>query len=495
MSRIEIKDYIQNVELNREILVQHCKSNDIEINDNASLSEVVIKSTSINKPDTPGSSTKHKVVWADIDGTDLYIQEVDNGASVSAPDITPDYDPEYLEFTEWVTASDLTNVTEDIVCLASYSNKLDSENKQWTILKCKFIANDSPTLEIGTDSNARTILIDWGDGSAIETYTTAKLPSSQYWGVRPNHTYVDAGDYNIRIYSDTSYWNHSYNSGQILRDHQTRLYAAYLSNNFTRINTRCFNGATNLLVINRLVDVNSYGAVSGGQAFYNCASLKTLSFSCGTLSGNAMQNGLYNTHDIKYLIIKNTSSISQWSLSGNSLKIFNFGIITNIDTGLTGINNLENLNLSNIINISGSLKSNFKIKSIILPNTLESINSSLQYFYALETVDLSNCNLINYGANCFENCYLIKTFILPVDFNFSINLYSYNLTDSSLTDIATKLRDNSDLTTPKIITFYAYGMKDRLKSIKINDISDSTGNTKISLLEYIQSKNWTVSAN
>jgi len=94
MARIKIQDYIKDVELNRQRLVNATNSDN-----NSSLSSVV--TNTIDRLNENGSSSSNEdlceIRWFDGDGTLLKTEYIPVGGSVTPLD-APNMDPERLTF-------------------------------------------------------------------------------------------------------------------------------------------------------------------------------------------------------------------------------------------------------------------------------------------------------------------------------------------------------------------------------------------------------------
>ena len=439
MAKISAVDFANNVERNRRSLRQHCLANGKDVLESETLDNVVAINNTISASTPDG---KFKVEFKDLDGNYFApTQYVDAGGSVELPTGHPELDSEFLEFVEWTANGDLTNVQDNLVCLPVYQTKVNEvANQRPTILKCYFDENTlSPTLQIG--STHTNTYVNWGDGSEAQQVTSSTI----------SHTYASAGLYNITIYGDNYNIGGSSSAGVFTNSsYRYALLKAYLGEKVTSIDTYAFYYCESLTSITIPSGITSIGSYS----FYNCYSLTSITIPSGITSIGSYS--FYNCYSLTSITIP--SSITS---IGNSAFYY--------------CHSLQSVTIPNSVTIivSGAFFSCYSLTSLTIPNSVTSI-----------------------GSDTFSSCCSLTDFVLYEDFNISgLNLRSCALSNESLIDIANKLKDNTGLTA-NTITLSTSKHRTRMNTIYL----DANGarvpygtEGAVSILEFIQNKNWTVS--
>ena len=193
MARIKIQDYIKDVELNRQRLVNATNSDN-----NSSLSSVV--TSAIDRLNESGSSSSNEdlceIRWFDGDGTLLKTEYIPVGGSVTPPE-NPNLCSEHLEFIRWysVIGNTFDNIQHDV----DYGAKYTIKNGR-TVLDCNFTTYTGkvvPELKFYLTSSNTPYILDWGDG-VIETYNISSTSTYSF-----SHTYSSYGHYYISIYNES----------------------------------------------------------------------------------------------------------------------------------------------------------------------------------------------------------------------------------------------------------------------------------------------------
>lgn len=192
MPRIKFEEYAQNVETCRQTLINNAKSLKLNATDNLTLIEAV--QTNVNYIGGTKPLDKYVTRFYDADGTLLQEEYISPGGSVTPPP-APNLDPEYLEFNRWVSAigEQFDNLQHPVEYGANYRTK---DNKSYYFIKLwKDIHLEPISFKFygGYYSTSKTLYIDWGDGSGIESiYFSSKYMTA-------THQYTQYGDYVIKI--------------------------------------------------------------------------------------------------------------------------------------------------------------------------------------------------------------------------------------------------------------------------------------------------------
>ena len=462
MAKISAVDFANNVERNRRSLRQHCLANGKDVLESETLDNVVAINNGISASTPDG---KFKVEFKDLDGNYFApTQYVNAGGSVVLPIGHPELDSEFLEFVEWTASGDLTNVQDNLVCLPVYQTKVNAvANQRPTILKCYFDENTlSPTLQIG--STHTNTYVNWGDGSEAQQVTSSTI----------SHTYASAGLYSITIYGDNYNVGGNSSAGVFTNSsYQYALLKAYLGEKVTSIGGNAFRYCSSLTSITIPSSVTSISS----SAFYNCYSLTSITIpSSVTRIGSQAFYSCYSLTPIT--IPSSVTSIGDYAFQYCS--------------SLTSITIP-----SSVTSIGGyAFQYCYSLQSVTIPSSVTSIGDyAFQYCSSLTSITIPS-SVTSIGNYAFDNCSSITDFVLYEDFNISgISLYSCALSDESLIDIANKLKDNTG-TTAKTISFSPGKHRTRMNTIYLdaNGARVPYGTAgAVSILAFIQNKNWTVS--
>lgn len=195
-SKIQVIDFLNEVESNRRSLIANAQSKGKVISSGASLTQAVAVNNSISPSASP---EKIEVRFFDADGTLLKQEFIDYGGSVTPPE-NPSYDPERLTFKRWGSAigERFDNLTHDVDYGALYTI-----NNGGFHIFCTFNDTTGYTVTLQPYQNvAHTITIDWGDGTENDTKTNTGSTNI-------SHTYAQAGDYEIVVTRDVNIFEYS----------------------------------------------------------------------------------------------------------------------------------------------------------------------------------------------------------------------------------------------------------------------------------------------
>lgn len=485
MSKISALDFVNNVERNRKSLVQHCLANGRIVLEGAPLDAIVAANNEINTGTTEGQC---KVEFKNLDGEYFApTQYVRVGESATLPSEIPTFDEEYLEFDYWATSGgdSLDNVQRDILCLPQYKTKYREDlGQRPTYLICYFDDTKlSTTLTTGsTHTNA---YVDWGDGSEAQAITSSTI----------SHTYAKAGLYTITIYGDRYSLSGSTNQGVFSSSsHNNVLLKAYLGDNAT--DDYKFQNSRSLTN----VVLSSNATSTGPNLFYFCHSLTNVVIPSSVVSIG--KTPFYSCKSLVNVIVPNTITSISETMFKDCLSLVTMVIpnsVTNIGaSAFYFCHNLKNIVIPNgVVNIGASaFMSCYKLDSLVVPSGVESLlDTTFSSCYSLTNVVIPS-SVVSMSGKVFAACPRLTNITLYSDFNCNaLNLSPNNLSDDCLIDIANKLKDNSG-NNVNTITFSLMFCQSRMNTIYLNEfgarVPYGTAGA-VSILEFMQNKNWTVS--
>ena len=439
MAKISALDFANNVEHNRKKLRQHCLKHGKEVSESESLDIIVATNDEISTSTPDGY---FKVEFKDLNG-DYFAptQYVQAGGSAVLPSGYPELEPDILEFVEWTCSGDLNNVQDNLVCLPQYQTKASEvANQRPTILKCYFNENTlSPTLKFSTRTNT---YINWGDGSPTEQVASGTI----------SHTYANVGLYTITVYGDKYSFTGSSTIGMFSSSsYSSCLLYAYMGENVSAIENSSFRGNSSLINVVLPSTINAIG----NNAFDGCYGLKSI----------VMPNGITSIG----------SNAFHRCIGLNSVVLPN---------GLQTI-------------LSQAFYNNYGLRSILIPNTVNTIeNGAFSSCYSLESLTIPS-SVTTLNPYIIISNYSLRYLNLFQDFDTNFDFRSTTcLETESLIDIANKLKDNTGLLAHTLTIHYA--SKPFMSTIYLDQFGKRVPyNTEgaVSLLEFIQNKNWTVSFN
>lgn len=531
MSNIKVLDIINVSETCRKELISTNQHYGIDTSNSATLPEAI---SDYKLYGTKVRPEGHEVRWIDIDGRceTTYIAD---GEDAVAP-FTPNYDPEYLEFNRWIcTASSLQNVTHEMDCGAYYQPKALETTDPLYIFMNGNSDNIRPSIyKVTVDSSNLTITlsnyinstgycyIDWGDNT-IEVATTSS-----------SHTYSEAGKYVLRFcaYAPTRTCY-----GAIQNITGCKCTAVYLGNHGFS------SSSSNLVAMYQFLNSHPIEVIVISESClkYNPSSY-TKTIPCGYYKALIYPFNTNNTYMMIPICIQNTSGY-------NNLKyiVFEYGYI-NVSSNLqscqycldklilpdsiTNINyrsfpglNLRKLYALNVITSTESSSTDRDIWTpIVSADELDlKLTSIPKFLFGEGSYQLSYSELrlpkiftINNEVSSIAekwcgisevdfNGRKIEQINIPLDFNVPLFTLSGNnskgypsiwLNDNNILSIAQNLKDNSNESTSNTLIF------NTLDEFRFTHIFvDSTSGQQvlegtagaITLLQYIQNKNWTVS--
>lgn len=432
MAKSKIIDYVNDVEMNRQRLMQKCKDNGVSLAKNSSLSTVVTATEGLQTqvdPWTDPDADYCFMSYIDIDGTLLHEDRVKIGDPIPAYTDIPNYDPEYLEFDKWAKTHNLTIAEHDIHYGALYRVKevenFHGVNVRPTILKVKTSIDQgldftlSYAVRSSTTSHDVYIKIDWGDNVIDEIIKKSPTSTSGY---SQQHTYTAQGSYIIKVYtSEPVEFTRLYT--KIISAYPV-VTALYLGNMFA--SSSISNWPLKYLNVLMIPDDCAYIPCYLYSAYMphlnafiwpspyipNTINLKiTSSFS---FSPNTWRN-------LKYLIIDYMFGqwISDKRLNGTAYTPELVALV--LPDGVAQLNsmfqysrNIQRLYLpSTLTNIGQSFKEMGAIKFLKFNNNTNAVNIVDQSFtnlINLRSIEFLNEDQVTCASNCFSTTWRLKTY-------------------------------------------------------------------------------------
>ena len=240
---------------------------------------------------------------------------------------------------------------------------------------------------------ANGVSIDWGDGSAIQTFTGTGNKNT-------THTYATPGDYVIRLKvssgctmglggGSTSYciMGASGNSGRI---YCNMLQKAEIGSGVTAIGAAAFYNCHSLASVSIPSSITS----TSTYIFYNCYSLTSVTLPNGiaSLQGYAFAN---------CTSLRSVAIPSSVTSVGSSVFYVCYSLIS-----IAIPNNVKTIDSSAFYNC-------YSLAVITLPDTITKINSSAFYnCVSLVSINLSE-NITSIGSNAIQLCLSLVSIVIP----------------------------------------------------------------------------------
>lgn len=476
MGKISFKNFVVNVDEYRKKLIKHCQQNFLSIDDNASFDTALNLALELGQtlPDD-----KIPVQFIDLFGNIVETVIAEKGSKVPQPE-GPKLDEDLVDFTGWVCEGDLDNIQYPVYCLPTYKPKVDDTGVSPTILVCRFDEETglSPTIQLiswrASSSLSNNIYIDWGDGSEKETFNLSSVTTFP-------HTYSKSGWYVIKINADQKYAVSWTGSKPLLGsdNYNKALIRCYMGDRFA-VGRTLFKQCRNLTVA-CLNDksIHGPGPYYIDQFFMYCSSLICSYMPSFDNADMTWSMGYYmydSCHNLKYVV----SNCTQVGCSSSTPMFSNCKNLKLLPTFLN--------NKKQYIALGQCPETDI----IIIPNYINVLSNSSGCFLGFKKIISENYNL---GTSNFGGAENLREIILPIDYANSLNIYGdYYLYTENLCDIMRKLKDltNETALTLRMDT----NLLNRIKNIAVSNEGEYLGvgvNKGISLFEYIQNKNWTIS--
>jgi uncharacterized repeat protein (TIGR02543 family) len=233
------------------------------------INSLVVKKGSA--PDPGPGEGDYLVRFIDYDGTILKQQRVNSGNAATAPTVPTHIG---LTFQEWNNA--FSAVTGDIDVGATY---ITSDGKTHAKVRLTVPSGLSLTLYLNK-SNTDEMTVDWGDGSAVSTFTNSGNFNTGA------HTFPDYGDYDVTIWMSSGTGTYGFGNasstttfvGGNTQEQRSTLLELYIGTRVAGIGASAFFRCSSLasLTIHALMT----GSI-GVSAFESCHSLVSLTLPAG----------------------------------------------------------------------------------------------------------------------------------------------------------------------------------------------------------------------
>lgn len=519
---VDVLDFAKDVEYGRKRLVDNAKKFGLAAGDNTSLQNAISMNLSLMS-DSDAFGAEYRVRWFGPDG-EYRIDYLKEGDSIPEAPTNTNYDPEYLEFVRWAKTSDDTVIHKDIDCGAIYRVKPDADGKRWTHLFINLFDENylTPSLKLYKGTTTSTMLIDWGDGSELESPTDINTTVT--------HTYNTTGKYIIKIWCDYNGWSNFKPKTQgspILygSNYNKCLYKFYAGDNFT-LWCHCFESQ---YALETFIFSESVTGISS-CCFSNCMRLNYIIIPNTVQTNNQYSSGIYIfrcNYSMSHFMVEKDAGIfkSSWSPAHFTDNEFYGATEFIIPDGATRIPHMDGMLITKIRIPNTVVQTYFAIQScknlteiIFEENTqLNTLEYALNSCISLQRINLLNLSNLQNMTHCLQNCTALQevyvpstvtTFLSPFtgctnlkyiglysNFDFNLDLTKdYALTVKCLYNMYVNLKDLTGFAT-KTIKF-ATQLKTALLLNGINVlgelVSSDSADFKQSLLDCFASKNWTV---
>lgn len=496
-SKIQVIDFLNEVESNRRSLIANAQSKGKVISDGASLSEAVQVNNSINPSDP---ATPIEVRFFDADGTLLQQSFIEYGGSVTPPP-NPNYDPERLTFKRWASAigEQFNNITHDVDYGALYTI-----NNGGFHIFCTFNDTTGYTVTLQPYQNvAHTITIDWGDGTENDTKTNTGQTNI-------SHTYAQAGDYEIVVTRDVNIFEYSsdywYLGSYLLSTSSNQniniaVNKAYMKcmhySNFNNINQN-----VDVVVVENLFN-NGSGIFTSVKNVVISNPLLSRDISIGYLNKMAILDSSINCninmsdiYELDKIIIPKNATVSSSSYLYSLDKIIILGDIS--ARGFTYIYSIKSIQiLSNSVNILPTVAGAYSLEEYIFPSSIVKINDAGYLAQNSKLTSITIPQNMQITNNVFQAMFILNTINLPQNFNQSFGIYSYDFSLISFVDMLNKVQDNTGGSAQTITIGQARLQNLMLKTyVVLNNglwqLATIDTPNAMTLVEAFNSKNWTI---
>ena len=364
-----------------------------------------------------GGVVEKDVNFIDYDGTLLYSYTAVEAQALSALPSNPSHTGLTAQGWNWTLAqikTQLTNYPNSIVWVGQMYKTSDGKTRIYIDIPAD--ANSYSFTVYFKQSVARGVTVDWGDGSATQTFTGTTATER-------SHTYASSGQYiitlevtsgtitfngasNYSIFGNSGSNAYSFKYGRITKiefDDDAIIDGGYifeycyglqeivLPSGITAFGNSLFCDCKNLKAIILPDTVTSIG----NSAFVNCINLQRVSIPYGVSS---IGNNTFKGCSIKSITLSNSLT----SIGGSA-----FYECRELDSIIVPINANPAATSSTYIFTYCT-----KLNSIVMYGFTSLPNYFLQYCTNLKKITLSN-NLTSIGTNAFQHCNYIESLTIP----------------------------------------------------------------------------------
>jgi hypothetical protein len=348
-----------------------------------------------------GGTGDYLVRFFDYDGTVLKEEYVDSGEAATAP-TSPDRTAEGLTFVEWNNA--YSNITSDMDIGATYET---TDGKTHIFIALNANTGNDILLYLNK-SDGSTLSIDWGDGSAVATFTNSGNFNTG------THTYASAGNYEIELWISSGSGTYGFGndaSGIIQTTAQKyTVYKIYIGEKVDLSK----NGSLRELYCLRNVVIPYLGNTFGNSFFSRCYMLEAV----------VIPNGVT---DINTSFLWEAKTVYMVSLPSGLLQIK-----------------------------QNAFESCWGLQKIVIPNSVSFVGSTaFRYCYILEKVIIPTTTPITFYNTTFSYCY-------NIDLQFTNNI---EITGPSVFNRSYRLKNLTIPTATTVIEAFTFQTNYSLKTV------------------------------
>ena len=252
-----------------------------------------------------------------------------------------------------------------------------------------------PCLGLGINGS---VVVDWGDNSAIDTMTGTSLSEAVY----QEHTYPSAGEYTISIAvtGEITFIGDNTNGAQILikaegntntnRTYQNCIQSVCLGSGVTSVGAFAFSGCYSLVSVTIPDSVTSISS----NAFYNCYSLVNITIPNSITSINS--NAFYHCSSLVNITIPDSVTSIGHAAFSNCYALTS----VTIPDGITSIG-------------ASTFDNCYTLTNITIPNSVTSIEqTAFNGCYSLASITIPD-GIISIGISVFSSCYALTSITIP----------------------------------------------------------------------------------